>query len=152
MPQADNECVVDALFAADNVLGKTITMTDNNEADTLGMFTYKTYRVVGLVNSPLYINFSRGTTTLGNGTVKGFVYVLPAAFDVDYYTEAYVRLEKTGGVYTDEYAAAINAFRDTMRQLVVYRMGAGMPSNSFCWFCQAVPKFPLSWGYFFSSG
>ena len=114
MPQADNECVVDALFAADNVLGKTITMTDNNEADTLGMFTYKTYRVVGLVNSPLYINFSRGTTTLGNGTVKGFVYVLPAAFDVDYYTEAYVRLEKTGGVYTDEYAAAINAFRDTM--------------------------------------
>ena len=31
-------------------------------------------------------------------------------------------------------------------QLVVNRMGAGMSSNSRCWFCHAVPKFPLRWG------
>ena len=33
-----------------------------------------------------------------------------------------------------------------MRQLVVNRKAAGTPSNSFCWFCHAVPKLPLSCG------
>ena len=33
--------------------------------------------------------------------------------------------------------------RSGMIQFVVKRMGAGMSSNSDCWFCQAVPKFPL---------
>ena len=37
-------------------------------------------------------------------------------------------------------------------QLVVIRMGAGRLSNSLCWFCQAVPKFPASCGYFRSPG
>lgn len=114
MPEASNECVVDVLFAADDAIGKTITLSDDNSADTTGMFAVKTYRVVGLVNSPLYINFSRGTTTLGNGTVSGFVYVPPDAFSTDYYTEAYVRLANTGGVYTDEYTSAVDAFRGTM--------------------------------------
>ena len=39
-----------------------------------------------------------------------------------------------------------------IRQFVVNSTGAGMFSNSFCWFCHAVPKLPLRWGYFFSSG
>ena len=30
-----------------------------------------------------------------------------------------------------------------MRQLVVNRKAAGTPSNSFFWFCHAVPKLPL---------
>ena len=37
-------------------------------------------------------------------------------------------------------------------QLVVNTTGAGMQSNSFCWFCQAVPKFPARWLYFLSPG
>ena len=39
-----------------------------------------------------------------------------------------------------------------MMQFVVNSTAAGTPSNSFFWFCQAVPKLPFRWGYFFSSG
>ena len=35
-----------------------------------------------------------------------------------------------------------------IRQLVVNSTAPGMLSNSFCWFCQAVPKLPFRWGYF----
>ena len=39
-----------------------------------------------------------------------------------------------------------------IRQLVVNSTVAGMPANSLCWFCHAVPKLPLRCGYFLSSG
>jgi len=114
MPQKADECVLDALFTDPGIVGSKITLTDGNSADTLGMFKSKTFTVVGLVNSPLYINFTRGTTTLGNGSVKGFVYMPADAFKTDYFTEIYVRLSNTGGVYTDEYNAAVKAFRPAL--------------------------------------
>lgn len=116
MPESADECVLDALFTDPGIIGSTITLTDGNDADTLAMLSGRSFKVVGLVNSPLYINFARGTTTLGSGAVKGFVYLPKSAFTVDYYTEAYLRLAKTGGVYTDEYNSAVDAFRPTLEQ------------------------------------
>jgi putative ABC transport system permease protein len=114
MPQSADECVLDALFTDPDIIGSTITLMDSNDSDTLSMFSGRKFKVVGLVNSPLYINFTRGTTTIGSGSVKGFVYMPAETFTVDYYTEAYIRLASTGGVYTDQYKKAVDAFRPTL--------------------------------------
>ena len=63
----------------------------------------KKFTVVGTVNSPLYINFERGTTTLGNGKIAGFVYVSPEAFDSECYTDVYVKFDRKFDMYADEY-------------------------------------------------
>jgi putative ABC transport system permease protein len=119
MPQSDDECVLDGYHFDASYIGQTMTLSDDNEHQE--DFTQKTYTVVGLVNSPLYINFTRGTTTLGNGTVSGFVYVQPGAFSVDYFTDVYVRLAKTGDVYTDEYDNAIEDAKDRVKTLADQR-------------------------------
>lgn len=119
MPQSANECVLDAYHFDASYLGKTLTLSEDNT--NREDFAETTYTVVGLVNSPLYINFTRGTTTLGNGTVAGFVYLTPEAFAVDYYTDVYVRLRETGDVYSDAYDNAIAAATDGVEALADQR-------------------------------
>ena len=104
LPQSAQECVVDALAFGEDSIGATLTLSDNNDDDTDEMFAQKTFRIVGRVNSPVYANYERGTTSLGNGTIDGFMLVLRDAFDCDYDTEIYVRLNTFGAqIYTDGY-------------------------------------------------
>ncbi len=104
LPQSAQECVVDALAFGEDSIGATLTLSDNNDDDTDEMFAQKTFRIVGRVNSPVYANYERGTTSLGNGTIDGFMFVLRDAFDCDYDTEIYVKLNTFGAqIYTDEY-------------------------------------------------
>ena len=104
LPQSAQECVVDALAFGEDSIGATLTLSDNNDDDTDEMFAQKTFRIVGRVNSPVYANYERGTTSLGNGTIDGFMLVLRDAFDCDYDTEIYVKLSTFGAqIYTDGY-------------------------------------------------
>lgn len=114
MPAAPDECVLDARSFGEDAIGSRVTLSADNDPDTLDMFSHREYTVVGLVNSPCYINFTRGTTALGNGTVSAFFCIPPEGFDTDYYTEIYVKLAQTGYVYSDAYDDAITAFDDRL--------------------------------------
>ena len=67
------------------------------------MFKTKEYIITGVVHSPEYISYERGTTSLGNGSVKGFVYFPVNAVNIDYYTEIYVDTELDYTAFSDEY-------------------------------------------------
>lgn len=73
LPKNNNECVIDKLYNK-SLLGKYITI-DN-----------KKLKIVGYVESPLYISTDRGTSLLGNGTVALFIYVNKDFLESDYYT------------------------------------------------------------------
>lgn len=103
MPQADNECLADGFHADGSILGSTITISDNNDAETLEKVRQKTFTVVGYVASPLYMDMNRGTTSVGSGTLSDYYYVPKAALDVDYYTEIHLRLSGNHEIYTQEY-------------------------------------------------
>lgn len=79
--------------------------------------------MVGLVQSPLYIQYERGNTTLGSGRLDGFVYLTPQGFDVDYFTEVYVRFQQEFPLYSEDYDAFMDEktsvweeFADTQAQ------------------------------------
>ena len=109
LPQNVQECVVDAQAFGKDAIGTVLTLSENNEEDTEELFAHKQFHVVGTVNSPYYANYERGTTSLGNGTIRGFMLVPKDAFDCDYDTEIFVRLN-TGGaaIYSEEYDAQID--------------------------------------------
>ena len=92
MPENGDECVVDAAVYDASVIGKKLRLSPDNEEDTLESFSYDEYKIVGIVNSPLYIQFERGNTSLGNGTVTGFAYLLQEGYDTEVFTEVYVKL------------------------------------------------------------
>ncbi len=116
MPESADECVLDDVLYDESLLGAQITVTENNDEDTLDMLYNTTYTVVGFVHSPCYINFERGTTSVGDGKIAGFICVPKEAFDCDYLTEIYLTTEKHYDVYTDEYEDYIDSLQDGLEE------------------------------------
>ena len=114
LPNAPDEMVADAMVFPVESIGQRVRIASGNDEDTLDMFACDEYTIVGLGNSPTYMNYERGSTSLGNGTVMGFAYIPYEGFDCDYYTEIYVRLDTEGEIYSDEYNAGVERYEDSM--------------------------------------
>ncbi len=108
LPESDDECVIDHRMAGKNDIGKKIILSEDNSSDTTDMFKYKEYTITGIVVSPYYLNFERGSTSLGNGTINGFAYILEDGFNTDYYTSIFLRLSESYPIYSDEYKDLID--------------------------------------------
>ncbi len=115
MPQAADECLVDGSHVTDAILGKRFTLAAENEEDTLEMLKSQSFTVVGRVASPLYMDISRGSTTLGNGTVQAFLYVPAESFDTDYYTEIDISLTGEYAVYTPVFDDAMDDMAERLK-------------------------------------
>ncbi len=116
LPQREDECVLDAALYGEDAIGTKITVTESNDEDTLEMFKNRTFTAVGIVRSPYYINFERGTTSIGGGKVTAFLYVPKEAFDCDYLTEIYATTKLKYRVYTDEYDDYIDSLEGKMEE------------------------------------
>ena len=108
MPERADECLADADRFTEADLGKTLTVQAASVDDA---FTQTAFTIVGLAETPLYLGAERGTTSLGGGTLNGFVLLQPEAFAMDYFTEIYLLLDGTQGtdLYSDAYDAAVDA-------------------------------------------
>ena len=103
LPNEADECVVDANLYDASWIGKKIVLSETNTEDDLEHFAYQEYTITGIVQSPIYIQYERGTTSLGNGQVSGFFFLLPEGFAEDYYTEIYVAFDESFSLYSDDY-------------------------------------------------
>ena len=119
MPERADECVVEEnmLSLMSISIGDTITLTPGDDlSDALAQ---DTYTVVGTVRSPVYLAVERGTSTLGSGTVKAYLYLPREAFTLDYYTAAYVRVSGAAEMtaFYDEYDDYIDDVIDSLEDL-----------------------------------
>lgn len=109
MPQSADECVVDSALFSEDAIGSKLVLSENNTTDDLDKFAYKEYTITGLVQSPCYIQFERGNTSIGNGRISGFAYILKDGFAVDYDTEIYIKFDEDYDIYSDEYDSFMDA-------------------------------------------
>lgn len=117
LPREIGECLVDDDMGYK--VGDTITLksgTDDPISDTLKQEKYK---VVGIGNSPCYISFGRGSTTIGSGSVSGFLFVPAKTFALDVFTEVYVQVEGAENLiaYTEEYDKKIETVLDRIEEI-----------------------------------
>ena len=101
MPKNPDECIIDSKL--DIAVGTKIKVSDETPEDTRDSLKYKEFTVVGKADSPYYINFERGTTSIGTGSISGFVCIMPDAVDRDYYSEVFVKFNHDMSIYSDEY-------------------------------------------------
>ena len=112
LPEKKGECAVEVKMSSPDTfkVGGEIKINEpdssKNITDTLAT---DTYRIVGIVASPLYIGYERDATTVGNGTVVSNVFVPESEFVCDYYTELYVKFKGTDELdpFSDEYKQAV---------------------------------------------
>lgn len=117
LPESEDECVLDADNWGEDMLGKTISLSDTNTQETLDEFSRDKFTVVGLVTSPLYINMERGTSPLGNGHIASCMYIDRSCFTADYYEEVFLTIDDRASSYSDEYEARIEETEDTVTDM-----------------------------------
>ncbi|MBP5431309.1 FtsX-like permease family protein [Ruminococcus sp.] len=100
MPQSSDECLIEAGKVS---VGNRIYLSDDNSDTVKNALRHDMFNIVGSVDSSLYINFERGNSSVGNGEIRAFVYLPEDAFNLDVYTEAYVRFNQDYDIYSDEY-------------------------------------------------
>ena len=130
LPEQSGECVIDKNFnsglsANGQVeIGDTITLlsgsTDADIADTLAR---DTFTVVGIVQSPLYIGFERGHSTIGDGEVDAYLMIPEEDFTLEVYTDAYLTLESTAGLsaFSSDYETSVDEAIDRFEEVAARR-------------------------------
>ena len=116
LPERADECVVEEnmLELLDISIGDTITLEPDSKLDDA--LAGEEYTVVGTIRSPVYIAVERGTSTIGSGTVKAYLYLPREAFTLDYYTAAYARVSGAAEMtaFYDEYDDYIDGVIDAL--------------------------------------
>lgn len=114
MPTKKGEIAVENGAFSTYKLGDTLTVNpkvgDTDVTDTLNTLDYT---VVGIVQSPMYISFERGATTVGNGKVSGYAFVADEAFCVERYTEMYVTVRCN----SDDSSPFGEAYESTIKEI-----------------------------------
>lgn len=113
MPEAENECLADSDAFTEADIGSVLTI--NGDMD--GLLSQTEYIIVGLADSPLYLGYDRGTTDIGSGSLRGFLYLHEEAFLSEPYTEIQLTLTETAPIYSEEYEALVEEHESELSQL-----------------------------------
>ena len=129
MPTKSSECVADNSIFDSNDIGKTIKIKNSDKSlikkaentfkgRASSDFKVNSFKIVGLVSSPIFLNQEKGYSNLGNGTVYSYVYVPGKAFDFKYFTSVALTIKNRPKIYTKEYEDAIEDSRDKVSDVL----------------------------------
>lgn len=105
LPEKSGEMVVDA--EVNIPIGSEVTVSAPTDKDLYDYLHTDTFTIVGRVQSPLYINFERGQTNIGDGSIDFYAYVLHKDFTMERFAEVYVKTDQSV-----KYTAYTEAYRD----------------------------------------
>lgn len=128
LPQAANECLADGggMHSAAS-LGSVVTLQGDRGADLGEVLQNTQYTVVGLYESPLYVDATaRGSTTVGDGSLSEVLLIPAENFLQGVYTQVYLRAADLQplAAYTEDYDARRDAWADRLEQLADQRTPA----------------------------
>ena len=123
MPQRAGECAVDpALMEAMGVgIGDSLTLVPAEGLEDA--LTEETVTITAVAESPMYISIDRGTGSLGDGTVTGFLLLPEEGFALDYYTLCNIHGTGTREMdaYGDEYENNIEQLMERLETVAEQR-------------------------------
>lgn len=133
LPQKSGEIAVETGTFASHELGDKIII-EKNVGDTDVSDKLKTfeYTVVGVVKSPMYISIERGTTTVGNGKIDEFAYIIEDDFNIERYTVVYTTLDTNGeeiSPFSKKYTKLVNAVTENLEKTADLRADAFYDEN-----------------------
>lgn len=116
MPENYDECVIDEKILTnytDFSIGNYIEVTDR-----YNLLKTKKLKVVGIVNSPLYISTVRGNTNLASGTIDYFLYIPKDNFlSNNVYTNMYITIDSNKATYSNSYIKQVNNIENQIKEI-----------------------------------
>jgi putative ABC transport system permease protein len=119
IPEHYNEIAVEQRILSDGGynLGDRIVLSLNEpERFEAAMYTDE-FTIVGVVSSPLFINFERGRTTLGSGVIRYYAYLHPEAYAFEVFTDVYIAMQGSREIFnlSEEYDALAQEWVEILR-------------------------------------
>lgn len=111
-PTNSNEVLVDSKL--DIKLGEMIELKNTDFLST------NLLKVVGKVNSPLFISIERGNSMIGNGKISGFMYISEDIINSEVYTDLYITVKNPENflTYSKEYSDYIASIKSKLEDLL----------------------------------
>ena len=119
MPENENECLMEKeMFFYGLQIGDTIQLSSGNKENLEDHISINEMIVVGLVQSPYYLSFEKGSSTIGRGQVNAYALVFDSVFVSEYYTEAYVTIKDSDGYdsYHQDYFDFLSVSRSKIKK------------------------------------
>ena len=125
LPENSGEIALDEKVLKNN---KNLKMGDTykiqSDKDTMKSFKKNTFKIVGFVKSPMYMEKeSRGTTTVGKGSIDYFTVLNKNDISMDVYTDIYVRFKNVQNLdaYGTEYKDTMEKNNEYLENLYSHR-------------------------------
>lgn len=121
LPENTKECLMDERLAeiTGTKIGDTVKVEAGNEEELSDIIHETEYEVTGFGTTALYLSLERGTTSIGNGSLDGFLVLQPETFALEAYTE--IRLTVEGAFdetcYTESYDDLVEATEDRLEEI-----------------------------------
>lgn len=91
LPEKSGEAVVERNAYFESIeIGSNITLESGTDTPLSDNLKTTEYTVVGIVETPYYLSFDKGSTTIGNGEISSFIMIPQEDFKLDIYTEIFV--------------------------------------------------------------
>ena len=116
MPENENECLVDSFAFEDAAIGSILTVTDEE-----GELHQTEFTIVGRVQSSRYLSKERGNTSLGDGTLRGFIYLPIEVFDAEVYHEVLTTVSVQDSHFSSAYDERLDEIRPVLEELLEER-------------------------------
>ena len=126
LPENADECVVEESFLKSNnkQIGDTIEVeveeTTNDNGDKIAYLKNSQMKIVGTVQSPLYISRDRGTSKLGTGKINYYMYISKENVNAnEIYTNIYIKVKNEENYETSskKYEDYIELVKDNVEQI-----------------------------------
>lgn len=120
-PQNEDECVVEENFINNLNLkvGDKIDIKESLGEDEETAYKTDELKIVGVVNSPLYISVDRGSSKLGSGKIDYYIYLSENNINTDIYTGIYVTADgaKELNINDKKYDDLIKEVKDNIKNI-----------------------------------
>lgn len=118
MPQESGECLADWLLEQNYgyKIGDKITISSGDDKAIEDIVNTQTYTITGFGKSSYYLDLTRDSSTIGNGSMSGFLIIPEENFTIEAFTEIDVLVD--GAIALDCYSDAYEDAVDEVTQKI----------------------------------
>ncbi|NLX62222.1 MAG: FtsX-like permease family protein [Tissierellia bacterium] len=100
-------------------IGSKIKFSSGRDEDISEFLKGDEYTVVGLVETPLYLSFERGSSNIGSGKISSFMMLPQGEFKLEVYTDIYLTVKEAreAMTYDDEYDEILDPIKEKLEEI-----------------------------------
>jgi putative ABC transport system permease protein len=120
-PEKPNECLVERgkFFNSDMPLGSRLTLASGTDKDISESLKVNEYTIVGAIESPYYVSFEMGSSTIGSGKIEGFIMIPQENFKLSVYTDVFLTFKEARGLlsYDKKYKEVLKPVKEALEDI-----------------------------------